>query len=323
MFRTLSTALALTVIVFVLLPDRSARYAIPSAEIRDMLETTRLETVLAELEKRIQEDPQNLSLRRELVLVQLLLPPQTAVPLINAQFAGDLGFQELDHSWFYSLASHPDANVRTSVAAVIGASKLPGGLQTAKKLAYDQNLEVRAVATRTLGLLGSEEAYFTLLLAMKDGDWNVRSVAAEAAAYLPADGRTLRALFRVAKDMDEYVRNPAERSLMRLYTPEHEKIYRENLKSDSRLAQQAAALALLRAGDRTMAERLQKHYMMGYGKDRELIAMTLARYAPNETRQWMAQELSGSEHDEERKLLISYLDGKVVEKAVAGADVFP
>jgi hypothetical protein len=314
MFRTVVTVLALTIAVFLLLPGRSETLSVPNQETRRLLETGHIQEALRQLETRIANDPQDLESRRELVRVVTFQAPASARPVLAEQFKGVLGTQELDYAWFLSLARHPEAVVRTNVVTCIGDAHIESGFGAAKRLANDRNKEVRVAATRALGELAEENGRFTLLCALKDGEWLIRSTAANGLGRLKPDSRTTRSLFRAMEDSDEYVRFWALKSLMAQYNPQNAKLYQGYLNNEAPRQRMAALLAMAHGGNREVLPDLCGLLVNLEGKDRDLGARTLARKAPEVCRDWLNSPIFQDGNVELAKLLRGYLSDTEVEE---------
>lgn len=334
MFRTVVTVLTLTIAVFLLLPGRTKTPSGPGQEIRHYLELGQVQEAVKVLEKRILENPQDLEARRELVRVIAYQPSSIARPVLAEQFKvdfglqelaqqpdqlkGGLGLQELDHTWFFNLGRHTESTVRLNVATCIGDAKMKGGLPMVIRLGTDENRDVRVAATRALGELAEEKGRFTLLCALKDGEWLVRSTAANALGRLRPDETTTRALFRVTQDSDEYVRFWAQKSLMATVSEKNAAAYRRYLTEGEPRQRQAAILSLTQLGDREVLPDLQEMLVRLEGKEQDLAARVLARKAPDACHLWIN---SGADLEPALATLLKrYLsEGDVKEDVLAGS----
>ena len=321
MLRTVITVLALTIAVFLLLPGRSNYLSGPSQEIRHYLELGQVQEAVHLLEKRIQDNPQDLDARRELIRVMAYQPANIARPVLAEEFKGDLATQELDHSWFYTLGRHPEAVVRANVAACIGDAKLTGGERISIRMATDPNKDVRVAATRTLGELGDEAGRFTLLCALKDAEWLVRSTAANSLGQLKPNDLTTRSLFRVLRDDDEYVRFWAQKSLNAQISDKNKATYRGFLREGEPRQRLAAMISLAHFGDTDVLPGLQDSLLTLEGKDLDMAARVLARKAPDRCQEWLASSTLSADKPELAALLKRYLtERNVVDDVLAGGD---
>jgi hypothetical protein len=105
------------------------------------------------------------------------------------------------------LASHPSADVRTSVARALRAAFVPGAVEAAQQLLSDSDWRVRAAAARALEGLRVTNAIPELSDALRDKEWWVRFRAAGALAGLGDDGRV--ALEEATLAEDPYARDMA------------------------------------------------------------------------------------------------------------------
>ena len=87
------------------------------------------------------------------------------------------------------LATHPDAEVRASVARALRAAFVPGAVAAAIHLVHDPDWRVRAAAARALEGLRATSAIPALGHALRDEQWWVRYRAAVALAGLGDPGR--------------------------------------------------------------------------------------------------------------------------------------
>lgn len=92
--------------------------------------------------------------------------------------------------------------------------RVPVGLQLEELLAHTDP-EIRAVATRSLGLVGSDEAALRILRRLQDGDAAVREAAADALGRIGADALVAGPLIRALEDRHRTVARTALTSVVR------------------------------------------------------------------------------------------------------------
>ncbi|HEX4574414.1 MAG TPA: HEAT repeat domain-containing protein [Gemmatimonadales bacterium] len=104
------------------------------------------------------------------------------------EFAGRLDEPVL-RAGFTTLATHPDAEVRTQVARALG--KFPHGESVAalSYLVQDEHWPVRAQAARSLGMIADPATLSLVRAALQDSEWWVRLRAGLALARFGAPGR--------------------------------------------------------------------------------------------------------------------------------------
>ena len=128
---------------------------------------------------------------------------EVATPLLVAALASGLSVQQLKIMVEFAeilatpralaavvgLASHPDAELRVSVARALRAAFVPGAVAAATRLVHDPDWRVRAAAARALEGLRAKSAIPALGEALRDEQWWVRYRAAVALAGLGDPGR--------------------------------------------------------------------------------------------------------------------------------------
>ena len=128
---------------------------------------------------------------------------EVATPLLVSALAGPLAVRQLKIMVEFAeilarpralvavvgLATHPDAEVRASVARALRAAFVPGAVEAATRLIEDADWRVRAAAARALEGLQATSAIPALGEALRDKQWWVRYRAAVALAGLGDHGR--------------------------------------------------------------------------------------------------------------------------------------
>ncbi len=139
-------------------------------------------------------------------------------------------FQSLPAERFDELAAyatrtdHPSF-IRAAAIDALSLSSSYGLLALFDRLAEDAAPEVAAAAIRALGRYGHPTAYPTLLAAMQNPDWQIRSEAAEAAGRMGIE-RAVEPLSELLDDGEWAVRYAAGRSLKALGPPGLEELRR-------------------------------------------------------------------------------------------------
>lgn len=168
----------------------------------------------------------------------------------------------------------PNSTVQANAARLAGRHHRHDLLRDLRRLACHQDPDVRRRAVKALGRLGSEEGRFQVLLALRDGHWQVRAEAVQALSNAEWH-EYVGYLTRPLQDPDSTVRFQARRALYCLADEDNLETFRKLLQRD--LSPDATLIAAAVLGEHGDPEGLAALRELGLGSENSELTRRLER----------------------------------------------